>query len=276
MKKQITIVAPTYNEEDNVLLFYSRVNEVIKDISNYQFEFLFIDNASTDKTVRILKELAKTNKQIKIIVNTRNFGHIRSPYWGIIQSQGDATIYLASDLQDPPELIPQFIDAWEKGFKVVLGVKPESKLNFINHQLRKVYYKLLNKISDVVIIKNSTGFGLYDKEVLNEVRKINDPYPFLRGIIAELGFEAKQIPFVQDRRFKGHTKNNFYTLYDIGMLGIINHSITPIRIASLLGFLIGTTSFIFAFIFTILKLIYWNSFLLAFLQLLLACFLCLD
>lgn len=260
MKKQITIVAPTYNEEESVHHFFERVSGVIKNISNYKFQFLFIDNASTDKTVRILKELAKTNKQIKIIVNTRNFGHIRSPYWGIIQSQGDATIYLASDLQDPPELIPQFIDAWEKGFKVVLGVKPESKLNFINHQLRKVYYKLLNKISDVVIIKNSTGFGLYDKEVLNEVRKINDPYPFLRGIIAELGYEAKQIPFVQDRRFKGHTKNNFYTLYDIGMLGIINHSITPIRIASLVGFLIGCISLIFAFIFIILKIMYWNTF----------------
>jgi dolichol-phosphate mannosyltransferase len=260
MKKQITIVAPTYNEEGNVHDFFERVSDVIKNISNYRFEFLFIDNASTDKTVRILKELAKTNKQIKIIVNTRNFGHIRSPYWGIIQSQGDATIYLASDLQDPPELIPKFIDAWESGFKVVLGVKPESKLNFINHQLRKAYYLFLNKISNVSIVKNSTGFGLYDREVLNEVRKINDPYPFLRGIIAELGYEVKQILFLQERRNFGRTKNNFYTLYDIGMLGIISHSITPIRMASLVGFLVGSLSFIFALIFTILKLIYWDSF----------------
>jgi glycosyltransferase involved in cell wall biosynthesis len=259
-KKIITIVSPTYNEEENILHFYSRVNEVIKNISNYQFEFLFIDNASTDETANILKDLARQDKKIKVILNTRNFGHIRSPYWGIIQSQGDATIYLASDLQDPPELIPQFIDAWEKGFKVVLGVKPESKLNFLNHQLRKAYYKLLNKISNVPIIKNSTGFGLYDKEVLNEVRKINDPYPFLRGIIAELGYEVKQIFFLQERRAKGNSKNNFYTLYDIGILGIISHSITPIRIASLLGFLIGSLSFIFAFIFTLLKLIYWDSF----------------
>ena len=259
-KKIITIVSPTYNEEENILLFYSRVNEVIKNISNYHFEFLFIDNASTDETANILKDLARQDKKIKVILNTRNFGHIRSPYWGIIQSQGDATIYLASDLQDPPELIPQFIDAWEKGFEVVLGVKPESKLNFLNHQLRKAYYKLLNKISNVPIIKNSTGFGLYDKEVLNEVRKINDPYPFLRGIIAELGYEVKQISFLQERRAKGHSKNNFYTLYDIGILGIISHSITPIRIASLLGFLVGSLSFIFAFIFTILKLIYWDSF----------------
>jgi dolichol-phosphate mannosyltransferase len=259
-KKIITIVSPTYNEEGNVLLFYSRVNEIIKNISNYQFEFLFIDNASTDETANILKDLAKQDKKIKVILNTRNFGHIRSPYWGIIQSQGDATIYLASDLQDPPELIPKFIDAWESGFKVVLGVKPESKLNFINHQLRKAYYLFLNKISNVSIVKNSTGFGLYDREVLNEVRKINDPYPFLRGIIAELGYEVKQILFLQERRNAGHTKNNFYTLYDIGMLGIISHSITPVRMASLVGFLVGSLSFIFAFIFTILKLIYWDSF----------------
>ena len=259
-KKIITIVSPTYNEEENILLFYSRVNEVIKNISNYHFEFLSIDNASTDETANILKDLARQDKKIKVILNTRNFGHIRSPYWGIIQSQGDATIYLASDLQDPPELIPQFIDAWEKGFEVVLGVKPESKLNFLNHQLRKAYYKLLNKISNVSIVKNSTGFGLYDREVLNEVRKINDPYPFLRGIIAELGYEVKQISFLQERRAKGNSKNNFYTLYDIGILGIISHSITPIRIASLLGFLVGSLSFIFAFIFTMLKLIYWDSF----------------
>lgn len=259
-KKTITIVSPTYNEEANILLFYEKVNNTIKNISMYNFEFLFIDNASTDRTLDLLKGLAKKSKQVKIIVNTRNFGHIRSPYWGIIQSQGDATIYLASDLQDPPELIPSFINAWENGFKVVLGVKPESKLNFINHQLRKIYYKLLNKISDVSIIENSTGFGIYDKEVLNEVRKINDPYPFLRGIIAELGYETKQIPFLQERRTRGVSKNNFYTLYDIGMLGVINHSITPIRIVSLIGFFVGGVSFLIALIFTALKLIYWNSF----------------
>ena len=258
--KIITIVSPTYNEEENILHFYERVTNVIKDISRYQFEFLFIDNASTDRTVDILKNLARSDKKIKIIVNTRNFGHIRSPYWGIIQSQGDATIYLASDLQDPPELIPDFINAWEEGFKVALGVKPESKLNFINHHLRKAYYSFLNKISDVSIIKNSTGFGLYDKEVINEVRKINDPYPFLRGIIAELGYETKQLSFLQEPRTRGVTKNNFYTLYDIGMLGIINHSIAPIRIASLIGFFVGGVSFLIALIFTVLKLIYWNSF----------------
>jgi glycosyltransferase involved in cell wall biosynthesis len=259
-KKIITIVSPTYNEEENVLHFYSRVNEVIKNISNYHFEFLFIDNASTDKTANILKNLAKQDKQVKLILNTRNFGHIRSPYWGVIQSEGDATIYLASDLQDPPEIIPKFIEAWENGYKVAFGVKPESKDYFLLHQLRKFYYKFLEKISDVPIIKNATGFGIYDREVLDNIRKINDPYPFFRGIIADLGYEIKQIPFIQNKRTRGISKNNFLTLYDIGMLGIVNHSILPLRIASLFGFFVGGISFFVAFIFLILKLIYWNSF----------------
>jgi glycosyltransferase involved in cell wall biosynthesis len=259
-KKVITIVSPTYNEEENILYFYSSVNEAIKNIPNYQFEFLFIDNASTDETANILKDLAMKNKLIKIILNTRNFGHIRSPYWGVIQSQGDATIYLASDLQDPPELIPKLIEAWEEGYKVVLGVKPESKDYFLWHQLRKFYYWFLEKISQVPIIKNATGFGLYDREVLDSIRKINDPYPFFRGIIADLGYEIKQIPFFQERRARGLSKNNFFTLYDIGMLGIINHSVVPIRLASLIGFFVGSISFFVALTFLILKLIYWNSF----------------
>lgn len=259
-KKIITIVSPTYNEEENVLHFYLRVNEVIKNISNYHFEFLFIDNASTDKTANILKDLAKQDKRVKLIINTRNFGHIRSPYWGVIQSQGDATIYLASDLQDPPELITKFIEAWENGYKVAFGVKPESKDYFLLHHLRKFYYKFLEKISDVPIIKNATGFGIYDREVLESVRKINDPYPFFRGIIADLGYDIKQIPFIQKRRARGISKNNFFTLYDIGMLGIVNHSIFPIRIASLIGFVVGGISFFVALIFLILKLIYWSSF----------------
>jgi len=259
-RKIITIVSPTYNEEENIRRFFENVSDVIKNISNYKFEFLFIDNASTDNTVNILKDLARQNKQIKIIVNTRNFGHIRSPYWGVIQSQGDATIYLASDLQDPPELIPKFIEAWENDYKVAFGVKSESKDHFFSHQLRKVYYRFLDKISDVPIIKDATGFGIYDREVIEQIRKINDPYPFFRGIIADLGHTVKQIPFVQLRRARGLSKNNFFTLYDIGMLGIINHSVAPIRVASLIGFFIGITSLLAAIIFLILKFTFWNSF----------------
>jgi glycosyltransferase involved in cell wall biosynthesis len=259
-KKIITIVSPTYNEEDNVLNFYDRTNNIIKNITQYQFEFLFIDNASTDTTVKILKELAKKNQHVKIILNTRNFGHIRSPYWGIIQSQGHATIYLASDMQDPPELIPEFIKAWEAGYKIALGVKPESKDRFFMHYLRKAYYRLLNKISDVPLVKNATGFGLYEKSILDLIRKINDPYPFLRGIVAELGYEVKQIPFVQERRARGISKNNFYTLFDIGMLGLINHSTIPIRLASFFGFIIGSISLVIALVFFIFKLLYWDKF----------------
>jgi glycosyltransferase involved in cell wall biosynthesis len=259
-KKVITIVSPTYNEEKNVLHFYTQINEVTKNISNYKFNFLFIDNASTDKTANILRDLARADKKVKVILNNRNFGHIRSPYWGVIQSWGDATIYLASDLQDPPELIPEFIEAWESGYKVAFGVKPKSEDNFFAHQLRKIYYIFLDKISDVHIVKNATGFGIYDHEVLDHIRKINDPYPFFRGIIADLGYEIKQIPFVQKKRAMGQSKNNFFTLYDIGILGIISHSKVPIRVASFLGFLVGTTSFFVALIFFILKLIYWDKF----------------
>jgi glycosyltransferase involved in cell wall biosynthesis len=260
IKKIITIVSPTYNEEDNILLFFERINNIVKNITKYQFEFLIIDNASTDNTIKILRELAKKNQHVKIILNTRNFGHIRSPYWGIIQSQGHATIYLASDLQDPPELIPEFIKAWEAGYKIALGVKPESKDHFFMHYLKKSYYHLLNKISDVPLVKNATGFGLYDKSILDLIRKINDPYPYLRGMIAELGYEVKSIPFVQERRERGISKNNIYTLFDIGMLGIINHSAIPIRLASFFGFIIGSISLVIALFFFIFKLLYWDNF----------------
>jgi glycosyltransferase involved in cell wall biosynthesis len=260
IKKIITIVSPTYNEEDNILHFYYRVNNAIKNIKKYQFDFLIIDNASTDNTVKILKELAKKNQHLKIILNTRNFGHIRSPYWGLIQSQGHATIYLASDLQDPPELIPEFIKAWEAGYKIALGVKPESKDRFFMHYLRKSYYHLLDSISDAPIVKNASGFGLYEKSILDLIRKINDPYPFFRGIIAELGYEVKEIPFTQGARAKGVSKNNFYTLFDIGMLGIINHSSLPIRLASIFGFIIGSISLLIALLFFIFKLLYWDNF----------------
>jgi glycosyltransferase involved in cell wall biosynthesis len=259
-KKIITIVTPTFNEEDNILNFYERVNNAIKKIPKYQFEILFIDNASSDSTLAILKNLAVINKHIKIIVNTRNFGHIRSPYWGIIQSQGDATIYLASDLQDPPELIQDFIQAWENGYKVALAVKLESKEHFFMYYLRNVYYNFLDKISDVTIIKNATGFGIYDKRVLDLIRQIHDPYPFLRGIISELGYDVKQIPFTQEKRERGISKNNFYTLFDIAMLGIINHSNLPIRFASLVGFITGMLSLVAAMIFLGIKLFYWSKY----------------
>jgi glycosyltransferase involved in cell wall biosynthesis len=258
--KTISVVSPCFNEEDNIIELYKRLLEVAKQCPKYNFEYIFIDNASTDKTVDLLRDLALKSPSVKIIINTRNFGHIRSPYWGVIQSRGDATIYLASDLQDPPELIPKFIELWEAGAKVVMAIKPVSETGFFLHRIRKLYYKFLDKISDVPIIKDATGFGLYDKVVLDHVRTINDPYPYFRGIIAELGYQVSTIPFTQARRLRGVSKNNFYSLYDTAMLGIVSHSLVPIRVASFLGFFIGFLSILIAFAFFILKLIYWENF----------------
>jgi dolichol-phosphate mannosyltransferase len=259
-KKLISIISPCYNEVDNIEEIYHRVKAVMSQYPQYEFEYLFIDNASTDGTDLKLKMLADLDKHVKVIINTRNFGHIRSPYWGLIQTGGDASIYLASDLQDPPELISTFIDAWEEGYKVVLAIKPYSKGNRLLHQLRKSYYSMLDGISDVTQIKDATGFGLYDRTVLDEIRSINDPYPYFRGLIAELGYEVKAIPFTQPRRLRGVSKNNFYTLYDVAMLGITSHSKVPLRIATFVGFALGISSVMVALVFLVLKLLFWDSF----------------
>jgi len=259
-KKLISIVTPTYNEIENIDELLRRVRLVIAPLKQYDFEILVIDNCSVDGTQDRLRELAQQDARIKVILNARNFGHIRSPYYGILQSRGDATIYLASDLQDPPEMIADLLREWEAGYKLVMAIKPVSKSSPLMHHLRKSYYRFIDKISDVDIIKDSTGFGLYDKVVLDDLREIADPYPFLRGLICELGYRVKEIPFIQQRRLGGITKNNFYTLFDIAMLGIVSHSKVPIRIASFVGIILGILSVIVAFIFLILKLLFWDSF----------------
>ena len=256
----LSIVTPCFNEEENVDELYRRVKLAISSVTNYQFEIIFIDNHSEDKTVAKLKKLAAIDPTVKIIVNTRNFGHIRSPYYGILQSRGLATIYLASDLQDPPEMIPEFIRYWEEGYKLVMATKPHSEGSAWMHSLRRSYYKFLDGISDISVLNDSTGFGLYDKEVLDQIRQVNDPYPFLRGLICELGYEIKTIPFTQPRRLRGISKNNIYTLYDIAMLGIVSHSKVPLRIATFSGFALGIISVLVAMVFTVLKLLFWNSF----------------
>lgn len=233
---------------------------MIGELDKYEFEIIAIDNASTDGTVGVLKELAKNDSRLKIIVNNRNFGHIRSPYWAMMQSRGAATIYLASDLQDPPEHIPQFIDYWEKGWKVVFATKPVSQTNALMHALRRMYYRVLDSISDVPMIKDSTGFGLYDREVLEHFRRINDPYPYIRGLVCELGYPVATIDFEQPRRGRGLSKNNFYTLYDIAMLGIISHSILPLRVAGMIGFGLAAMSFLVSLFYLVYKLVYWDSF----------------
>jgi dolichol-phosphate mannosyltransferase len=258
--KKISIISPTFNEEENILVLYSQVCEVIDKLPQYDFELLYIDNASVDKTSEYLRNLAAADSRVKVIFNNRNFGHIRSPYWGILQTSGDATIYLAADLQDPPSLIPEFIRIWEAGSQIVLAVKPASQTGFVMHFLRKQYYKLLDVISEVKIVNNSTGFGLYDKCVLDEIRRIGDPYPFLRGLICELGYTITTIPFMQPKRYRGISKNNFFTLYDIAMLGIVRHSAIPIRLVGIVGFFTSGICFLLASVFFMLKLIWWDRF----------------
>jgi dolichol-phosphate mannosyltransferase len=207
-----------------------------------------------------LKAIVATDPRVKIIVNTRNFGHIRSPYWGVLQTTGEATIYLASDLQDPPELIPAFLDAWESGFKVAMAIKPVSEGGWLTPWVRRLYYRILDRISDVPLTRDSTGFGLYDRCVLDHIRRIDDPYPYFRGLVDELGYAVRKIPFTQPRRLRGITKNNFYTLYDIAMLGMVSHSMVPLRLASLVGFVTGGLSLLAALAVFVAKLVWWDHF----------------
>ena len=258
--KTISIVSPCYNEAENILELISKVEKSMHDLPNYEYEHIIIDNDSTDGTKDILRKKSKEDKRIKIIFNARNFGHIRSPYYGMLQSSGDAVILLASDLQDPPELIVDFIKHWEQGFKIVTGVKSKSKENKMIFLFRKLYYSTLEKFSEGNQVKNFTGFGLYDKSFIDVLRKLEDPYPYFRGLITEIGYSRIEVEFIQPKRKGGKTKNNLYTLYDIGMLGFVNHSKLPLRLASFIGFSIGALSLLVAFIYFIYKLVYWESF----------------
>jgi glycosyltransferase involved in cell wall biosynthesis len=258
-KKLISIVTPCYNEVENIDELYKRITEVMAPLP-YEYEHICIDNCSTDGTVKRIKEIAANDKRLKLIVNARNFGHIKSPYYGILQSRGDACILIASDLQDPPEMIVEFIKKWEEGFKTVLAVKPESEESSVMFFLRKTYYKFITQISEVPLVQNATGAGLFDRAVIDILRNIQDSYPYFRGLLCEIGFPIALIPFKQPRRLRGVTKNNFYTLYDIAMLGITNHSKIPLRLMAMSGFLLSFLSLIVAFIFFIAKLLFWDSF----------------
>lgn len=260
LRKKISIVTPCFNEELNVELVYSKVKEIFLELNQYDYEHIFIDNASSDQTVVILKKLAKNDARLKIIVNSRNFGHIRSPFYGMRQASGDAVVLLVSDLQDPPELIKTFITKWEEGFKIVAAVKKESKESRWLFEIRKMFYNFIGAISEVSQVKNFTGFGLYDKRIIEILRTIDDPYPYFRGLISDIGFETCTIEYVQPARVKGKTKNNFYTLYDIAMLGITNHSKLPLRLATMLGFAVACLSLGVALIYFIYKLIFWKIF----------------
>ncbi|OGT56663.1 MAG: dolichol monophosphate mannose synthase [Gammaproteobacteria bacterium RIFCSPHIGHO2_12_FULL_42_10] len=256
----ISVVTPCYNEEENVEELYKQIKGIFSHLPHYRYEHLFIDNASSDKTVSVLKQIAKQDKNVKIIVNSRNFGHIRSPYHGLLQAQGDAVIFVVADLQDPPSMINLFLEKWEEGYKIAIGVKPKSDESRLLFAIRRLGYHWIKKIADVKLIKNFTGFGLYDKEVMTILHSYDDPYPYFRGMIADIGFEIAEIPYHQPQRKRGLTKNNFYTLYDIGMLGITSYSKIPLRLAVMAGFLLAILSLVIAGVFFILKLIFWDRF----------------
>jgi glycosyltransferase involved in cell wall biosynthesis len=229
-------------------------------LPDYAYEHIFIDNASTDHTVAILRQLAEADKNVKLILNIRNFGHIRSPYYGLLQATGDAAILMVADLQDPPSLIPTLIEKWEEGHRIVVAVKNKSKENPLMFALRKMYYSLIAKSSAVNHISNFTGFGLYDQSFLETLRDIDDPYPYFRGMVAELGSDMCTVTYMQPARQRGKTKNNFYTLYDMGMLGFVNLSKLPLRLASFIGFVVAIISLLVGLAYLIYKLVYWDSF----------------
>lgn len=256
----ISIMTACYNEEENIQGIYEAVKKEFEALPKYTYEHIFIDNASTDNTVTILKSIAKNDPNVKVIVNTRNFGHIRSPFYGLLQAKGDAIISIVADFQDPVDMIPQFLQKWEEGFKVVVGVKISAAGNPLIAKMRRLCYHFFSKLTDVKQIKNFTGFGLYDKQVIQILKTFNDPYPYFRGLIAEIGFDVAEIPYHQPQRSHGKTKNNFFTLYDMSILALTSYSKMPLRFSFFAGFLLSGLSLLIAIIYLILKLFFWQEF----------------
>jgi glycosyltransferase involved in cell wall biosynthesis len=261
----LSVITGCFNEVENVEDLYGQVAAVIdglppRDGEAYTHEHIFIDNASTDGTVEVLRSICAKDPRVKVIVNTRNFGHIRSPYYALLQARGEAVIGLASDLQDPPGMIPQFVGEWEAGYKVVVGVKEESLEKKSLFFVRGLFYKLIDRLSEVPLVRNFTGFGLYDRVVIDKLREIDDPYPYFRGLICDLGYARAEIPYAQPARKRGITKNHFYSLYDLAMLGITNHSKVPLRLAAMAGFALSIIALVVAAAYLVIKLTFWNTF----------------
>jgi len=253
-------MSPCYNEELNVRECYEQVKKVFHEIGRYRYEHIFIDNASKDGTLSVLRGLAAKDKNVKVIVNARNFGHIRSPYHAMISARGDAVISIVSDLQDPPELIKEFLKKWEEGFLVVMAVKQNSEESPVFFAIRKAYYELVSRLAEIELVKNATGFGLYDRRLIDILLEIDDPYPYFRGLVSDIGFPIAKVPYHQPTRKRGITSNNFYSLYDMAMLGITNHSKVPLRLATMLGFVVSFCSLLVALGYFVWKLLYWDSF----------------
>ncbi len=259
--KKISILIPCYNEVENVgPMSETIVGIMTNELSRYDYELVFIDNCSEDGTREKLEEICAKNKKIKAILNVTNFGQFNSPFYGMCQTTGDCTISLSCDFQDPPELIPRYVEEWEAGYKIVSAIKTTSKENALIFFLRKSYYRMIRNMSTVKLIENFTGTGLYDKSFINLLRELDDPIPFLRGIVAEYNFKRKEIPFEQPKRRAGKTKNNFYSLYDAAMLSITSYTKVGLRLATWLGFISAAVSFIIAIVYLVMKLTHWYSF----------------
>lgn len=259
--KKISVLIPCYNEVENVVPMSEAVVKILtEELSQYDYELVFIDNCSTDGTRDKLEEICAKNKKIKAIFNVTNFGQFNSPFYGMCQTTGDCTISMCCDFQDPVEMLPQFVKEWENGYKIVSAIKTSSKENPIIRLLRTIYYKMIRNMSDVKMIEHFTGFGLYDRTFIELLKQLDDPMPFLRGIVAEYGFSRKEIEYQQAKRRAGKTKNNFYTLYDAAMLSITSYTKVGLRLATILGFISSGSSLLIALVYLILKLVNWYNF----------------
>lgn len=259
-KKKISVMVPCYNEEENVVGISEAIISELKKLKKYDYELMFIDNCSTDRTRQLIREICAKNRKIKAIFNVKNFGQFNSPVYGMCQLDGDCVITMCCDFQDPVEMIPEFVKYWEEGYQIVCGIKTSSKENGIVYFLRSVYYKLIKKFSSIEQIEHFTGFGLYDHSFIEVLRNLNDPTPFIRGIVAELGGKRKEVPYEQQKRKAGKTHNNFYTLYDAAMLSFTSYTKIGMRLAVFIGLFFAFVSFTIGVVYLIMKLKYWNRF----------------
>ncbi len=260
MKKKISVMTPCYNEELNVENIYQAIKETFAKQDKYDYEHIFIDNCSKDRTVEILRGIAQKDKNVKLILNYKNFGQANSPFYAILQCYGDAVVVFACDLQDPPDLILEFIKKWEQGHDIVIGVKNNAQESFFINSLRKLFYFIMSKISEKDHIDNFSGYGLYDQSFVQVLRKLDIAYPYFRGLVAEYSRNRCEIAYTQSKRRKGKSSNNLYTLYEIAMLGIVNQSKLPLRLASFIGFIVAGLSLAVSIGYFVYKILYWDQF----------------